>query len=69
MDKYVVFANGVLDPTQFAANPEARNTAFELLVKDDGSEKHLHLKMLSSSYCTVLPMLLQLTLLQEMLLL
>ena len=30
MGKYVVFANGVLDPTQFAANPEARSTGFEL---------------------------------------
>ena len=31
MGKYVVFANGVLDPTQFAANPEARETGFELI--------------------------------------
>ena len=31
MGKYVVFANGVLDPTQFAANPEARGTGFELI--------------------------------------
>ena len=39
MGKYVVFANGVLDPNQFAANPEARSTAFELLVKDMAQEE------------------------------
>jgi hypothetical protein len=39
MGKYVVFANGVLDPTQFAANPEARSTGFELLVKDMAQEE------------------------------
>jgi hypothetical protein len=39
MGKYVVFANGVLDPTQFAANPEARGIGFELLVKDMAQEE------------------------------
>ena len=29
MGKYVLFANGVLDPDQFAANPEVKETAFE----------------------------------------
>jgi hypothetical protein len=39
MEKYVVFANGVLDPNQYAANPEARSTAFELLVKPMAREE------------------------------
>ena len=33
MEKYVVFANGVLDPSMYSANPDAVSTAFELLVK------------------------------------
>ena len=39
MGKYVVFANGVLNTNHFAANPEARSTAFELLVKAYGSRR------------------------------
>ena len=39
MGKYVVFANGVLNTNDFAANPEARSTAFELLVKDMAQEE------------------------------
>ncbi|NLT50630.1 MAG: DUF4397 domain-containing protein [Ignavibacteria bacterium] len=32
-NKYFVAANGVLNPANFAANPESKSTAFELLVK------------------------------------
>jgi hypothetical protein len=32
-ETYVVFANGVLDPNQYAPNPDGRSTAFTLLVK------------------------------------
>ncbi len=33
MEKYVVIANGVLDPNSYAANPDSISTAFQLLVK------------------------------------
>ncbi len=32
-EKYVVFANGVLNPSSYAPNPDGRNTAFTLFVK------------------------------------
>ncbi len=32
-ENYVAVANGVLDPTKFAENPDGRETAFQLLVK------------------------------------
>lgn len=32
-EKYVVFANGVLNPAGYASNPDGRNTAFNLFVK------------------------------------
>lgn len=34
-EKYVVVANGVLDPTGFAANPNQRSTGFKLFIADD----------------------------------
>ena len=39
MGKYVVFANGVLDPSIYAANPDAVSTGFELLVKSMAREE------------------------------
>ncbi|MCW8810009.1 MAG: DUF4397 domain-containing protein [Ignavibacteriaceae bacterium] len=35
---YVVIANGVLDPNSYAPNPDGRNTAFTLFVKDMARE-------------------------------
>jgi hypothetical protein len=35
---YVVIANGVLDPSSYASNPDGRNTAFTLFVKDMARE-------------------------------
>jgi len=35
---YVVMANGVLDPNSYASNPDGRNTAFTLFVKDMARE-------------------------------
>ncbi len=37
-EKYVVFANGVLSPGSFAANPDGRSTAFTLFVKQMARE-------------------------------
>jgi len=37
-ETYVVIANGVLDPGSFASNPDARSTAFNLLVKAGARE-------------------------------
>ncbi len=35
---YVVIANGLIEPDQFAANPDGRSTAFTLFVKEDARE-------------------------------
>ncbi len=37
-EKYVVFANGVVDPNSYAANPDGKSTAFGLLVKAPARE-------------------------------
>ena len=37
-EKYVVFANGVVDPNSYAANPDSKSTAFGLLVKAPAKE-------------------------------
>ncbi len=37
-EKYIVFANGVLDPGLYVANPDGRSTAFTLLVKTPAQE-------------------------------
>ena len=37
-ETYVAIANGVLDPNSFASNPDGRNTAFTLFVKDMARE-------------------------------
>lgn len=37
-ETYVVFANGVLDPGLYAANPDGRSTAFNLIVKEGARE-------------------------------
>ena len=39
---YVVVANGVLDPTMFAANPEMNSTAFTLFTADDARESGMN---------------------------
>jgi hypothetical protein len=38
-ETYVAIANGVLNPSQFVANPDGRSTAFTLWVKDMAREK------------------------------
>lgn len=38
-ESYYVVANGVLNPSQFAANPDARSTAFNLLIATGAREK------------------------------
>jgi hypothetical protein len=40
-DKYVVVANGVLDPGAFAANPDGVSTAFNLFVRNEMREEAL----------------------------
>jgi hypothetical protein len=35
---YIAVANGVLDPTKYAANPDMKNTAFTLFTSDMGQE-------------------------------
>ncbi|MBT8380046.1 MAG: DUF4397 domain-containing protein [Ignavibacteria bacterium] len=40
-ETYVVFANGVLDTSLYAANPDGRNTSFTLFVKDMARETGL----------------------------
>lgn len=40
-DKYVVVANGVLDPGAFAANPDGVSTAFNLFVRNEMRESAL----------------------------
>ena len=37
--KYVLIANGVLDPTQFSPNPDGKNISFTLFVKDNVREQ------------------------------
>lgn len=37
-EKYVVFANGVLNPGSYASNPDGRSTAFTLFVKPQARE-------------------------------
>ncbi len=36
--KYIAVANGVLDPSKFASNPDGKNTAFNLFIKEDAQE-------------------------------
>ncbi|MDZ7265584.1 MAG: DUF4397 domain-containing protein, partial [candidate division KSB1 bacterium] len=36
--KYIAVANGVLNPSQFASNPDGKNTAFNLFIKEDAQE-------------------------------
>lgn len=38
-ETYVAIANGVLDPSQFVANPDGRSTAFTIWVKDMAQEQ------------------------------
>jgi len=40
-DKYVIIANGVLDPGAFAVNPDGVNTAFNLFVRNEMRETAL----------------------------
>lgn len=36
--KYIAVANGVLNPSSFAPNPDGKNTAFNLFIKEDAQE-------------------------------
>ncbi|MDZ7400315.1 MAG: DUF4397 domain-containing protein [candidate division KSB1 bacterium] len=38
-ESYVAIANGVLDPSKFVANPDGRNTAFTIWLKDMARER------------------------------
>ena len=37
-EKYVVIANGVLDPSSYSSNPDGKSTAFTLFIKDMARE-------------------------------
>ena len=40
-EKYVVIANGVLDPSSYSSNPDGKSTAFTLFIKDMAREAAL----------------------------
>lgn len=40
--KYIAVANGVLDPSSFAPNPDGKNTGFNLFIKEDAQESAMN---------------------------